>query len=214
MGDVSAQSQADMVRKELGHLVGVVERRQKQSRKFSYDVVHDAHARSELQIGDPRGVGVVRDRIQSLSRQMKVHGVKRVVEIEPWALAQVMKHDAARMERLGLYRPTVQPKFAGIFSVYLYDDHIGVVARRRVGHGVKRHVELATGRRQGVLLNSLDECSVLVGQPQYMLHPPVEDVSLCHDKLSVNYLAFVKLASIRIWLRPRPNLNIPRNRLE
>jgi hypothetical protein len=145
---------------------------------------------------------------------MKVHGVKRVVEIEPWALAQVMKHDAARMERLGLYRPTVQPKFAGIFSVYLYDDHIGVVARRRVGHGVKRHVELATGRRQGVLLNSLDEWSVLVGQPQYMLHPPVEDVSLCHDKLSVNYLAFVKLASIRIWLRPRPNLNIPRNRLE
>ena len=154
-----------MIRKELEDLVGVIERRQKQARKFRYDLVHDAHAWSKLQIGDPRGVGIVRDRVQSLPRQVKVHGVERVVEIEPWALAHVMKHDAACMERLGLYRPPVQPKLTGIFSVYLYDDHIGVVGGRRVGHGVRRHVELAPRRCQRILLNSLDDWTVLVGQP-------------------------------------------------
>jgi hypothetical protein len=76
-----------------------------------------------------------------------------------------VKNDTASVERFGLYRPTVQPKFTGIFSVYLYDDHIGVVARRRVGHGVKRHIELAPRRRQRILLNGLDNWSVLVGQP-------------------------------------------------
>src|SRR5580658_4738891 len=123
--------------------------RQKQLREFPYNAVHDAHAWSKLQIGNPRGASIVRDRIQSLPLQIKVHGVERVMEIEPWALAHVVKHDAACMERVGLYRLAVQPKFAGILSVYLYDDHIGVVARRRVGHGVKRHVEFAPRGRQG-----------------------------------------------------------------
>ncbi len=172
-----------MVGKEPGDLLRVIERRQKQLREFPYNVVHDAHAWSKLQIGNPRGVSVVRDRIQSLPLQIKVHGVERVVEIEPWALAHVVKHDAACMERIGLYRLAVQPKFAGILSVYLYDDHIGVVARRRVGHGVKRHAEFAPRRRQGILLNSLDDWSVLIGQPQYVLHSPVEDISLCHHTL-------------------------------
>src|SRR6267154_2379507 len=136
-----------MVGKEPGDLLRVIERRQKQLREFPYNVVHDAHAWSKLQIGNPRGVSVVRDRIQSLPLQIKVHGVERVVEIEPWALAHVVKHDAACMERIGLYRLAVQPKFAGI------------------------------------LLNSLDDWSVLIGQPQYVLHSPVEDISLCHHTL-------------------------------
>src|SRR6202166_233578 len=172
-----------MVGKEPGDLLRVIERRQKQLRELPYNVVHDAHAWSKLQIGNPRGVSVVRDRIQSLPLQIKVHGVERVVEIEPWALAHIVKHDAACMERVGLYRLAVQPKFAGILSVYLYDDHIGVVARRRVGHGVKRHVEFAPRRRQGILLNSLDDWSVPIGQAQYVLHSPVEDISLCHHAL-------------------------------
>ena len=89
-----------MVGKEPGDLLRVIERRQKQLREFPYNVVHDAHAWSKLQIGNPRGVSVVRDRIQSLPLQIKVHGVERVVEIEPWALAHVVKHDAACMERI------------------------------------------------------------------------------------------------------------------
>src|SRR5712675_2422871 len=138
-----------MVGKEPGDLLWVIERRQKQLREFPYNVVHDAHAWSKLQIGNPRGVSVVRDRIQSLPLQIKVHGVERVVEIEPWALAHVVKHDAACMEGIGLYRLA----------------------------------EFAPRRRQGILLNSLDDWSVLIGQPQYVLHSPVEDISLCHHTL-------------------------------
>src|SRR5258705_1048189 len=84
-----------MVGKEPGDLIRVIERRQKQLREFPYNVVHDAHAGSKLQIGNPRGVSIVRDRIQSLPLQIKVHGGERVVEIEPWALAHLVKHDAA-----------------------------------------------------------------------------------------------------------------------
>ena len=31
-------------------------------------------------------------------------------------------------------------------------------------------------------------------------------VATCYDKLAANYLAFVQLASIRLWLRLRPGL--------
>jgi hypothetical protein len=48
-----------MIRKELGDLIGVIERRQEQARKFPYDLVYDAQAWSKIQVGDPWGIGVV-----------------------------------------------------------------------------------------------------------------------------------------------------------
>ncbi len=51
-------------------------------------------------------------------------------------LAQIMKHNAAFMERFGFYRLTVQPKFTGVLSSNLYDHHVRVFPRHRVGHCV------------------------------------------------------------------------------
>ncbi len=169
-----------MVREELRDLVCLSNAGNSSRVSSFHDVIHDAYAWSKFQIGDPCRVRVVCDRIQSFSRQEIVHGVERVVKIELRALAQIMKHDAACIERFGLYRLTVQPKFAAIFSSYLNDDHIGVFARRWVSHSGKRHIEFASCRCQRILLNSPDNRSMLIGQPQYLLHSSGEDVSLRH----------------------------------
>src|SRR5271168_3256576 len=102
--DVRAQSETDMIREEPGNLVGLVKHRQKQPRKLPHDLIHDAHTWGKFQIANSGRADVVRDRIESFSRQEIVHGVERIVKIERRTLAQIMKHDAAGMEWFGLYR--------------------------------------------------------------------------------------------------------------
>jgi len=100
---MSAQSEADIIREEQGNPVGSVKRRQEESGKLRYDLIHDANAWNKLQIGNPWRVRVVGDGIQSLPPQEIVHGVERVVEIKLRALTQIMKYDASRLEWFGLY---------------------------------------------------------------------------------------------------------------
>src|ERR1700722_8721258 len=95
--DMKAESETDVIREELGDPVGFVECRQKQLRNFLHDAIHDAEARSKIQIGEPWRVCIVRDRVQSLPRQEIVHGIKWVDKIEPRGSAEIVEHDAARM---------------------------------------------------------------------------------------------------------------------
>ena len=127
--DVRAQSETDIIREEQGNPVGCVEHRQKQSRELRHDVIHDTHAWNKLQIGDSWRARVLSDYIQGLPLQEIVHRVERVMKEKLRALTQVMKHHAAGMEGLCLYRPAVQPEFPSVFSSYLYDDHVGIFAR-------------------------------------------------------------------------------------
>ena len=103
LGNMSAQSEADIIREEQGNPVGSVKRRQEQSGELRHDLIHDTHAWNKLQIGNPWRVRVVSDGIQSLSPQEIVYGVERVVKIKLRALTQIMKYDASRLEWLGLY---------------------------------------------------------------------------------------------------------------
>src|SRR5260370_26500432 len=102
----------DVVDKQLVHVVGMAERRQYRRSETGNCGVLDSHGLM-VQIANSRRFGVVGDRVQRATRQIKKQVVVRLVEQSYGIAFQVMEINLTSPQVTHPHLPSVLPVFAG-----------------------------------------------------------------------------------------------------
>src|SRR5258708_25348586 len=105
------EREEDVVDKQLVHLVGMAECRQYRRSETGNCGVLDSHGLM-VQIANSRRVGIVSDRVQRATRQIKKQVVVRFVEKSYWIAFQVMEINLTSPQVTHRHLPSVLPILA------------------------------------------------------------------------------------------------------
>ena len=140
------ERQEDVIDKQLVHLVGMAERRQYRAPETGNRGVVDSHG-FMVQVANSRYVGLVCDRIQRATRQIKKQVVVRLVEKSYGIAFQVMEINLASAQVTHRHLPSVLPILAIGKIAQRQSDEKCIFPLDRVAQS--EHRVIASGLRDG-----------------------------------------------------------------
>src|SRR6266436_7808158 len=140
------ERQEDVVDKQLVHLVGMAECRQYRRSETGNCGVLDSHGLM-VQIANSRRVGIVSDRVQRATRQIKKKVVVRLVEQSYGIAFQVMEINLTSPQVTHRHLPSVLPILAVGEIAKRQSDEISIFPLDRVAQS--QHRVIASSLRDG-----------------------------------------------------------------